>query len=116
MGLNRIKICDVPLDCVDMTSAIDYLDAVIHNNNKCSVFAINPEKVIFANQNKEIKEILSSAGLLIPDGIGVVLAAKLQGAMFNPSVLACPNSSLHNIKLNVSVVLGVSCICYVYCR
>jgi N-acetylglucosaminyldiphosphoundecaprenol N-acetyl-beta-D-mannosaminyltransferase len=72
-----------------MKSAVSYLDAVISSNSKCSVFAMNPEKVIFANRNKEIKDILSSAGLLIPDGIGVVLAAKLQGVKTKGRVPGC---------------------------
>lgn len=89
MHPERIKICDVPLDCVDMKSAVDYIDSVITHGNKCSVFALNPEKVIFANRNNELKGILSNAGLLIPDGIGVVLAAKLQGVKIKERVPGC---------------------------
>ncbi len=89
MQPERIKICDVPLDCVDMKSAVDHLNSVITGGNKCSVFAMNPEKVIFANKNNEIKSILSNAGLLIPDGIGVVLAAKLQGVKIKERVPGC---------------------------
>lgn len=79
----------MPLDCVDMNSAVNYLNAIITGNDKCSVFAMNPEKVIFANRNKVIKDILLSAGLLIPDGIGVVLAARLQGVKTVERVPGC---------------------------
>lgn len=89
MSPNRIFICDVPLDCVDMTSAVSYLDSIIQENKKSSVYAVNPEKIIFANRNVDIKNILSSAGLLIPDGIGVVIAAKLQGIKIKERVPGC---------------------------
>src|SRR5205085_136735 len=44
-----------------------------------SVFAVNPEKVMAARENPALLAALEQAGLLIPDGIGVVLAARRSG-------------------------------------
>jgi N-acetylglucosaminyldiphosphoundecaprenol N-acetyl-beta-D-mannosaminyltransferase len=41
------------------------------------IAAVNPEKVIAAQQNPELLRALENAALVIPDGIGVVAAARL---------------------------------------
>jgi N-acetylglucosaminyldiphosphoundecaprenol N-acetyl-beta-D-mannosaminyltransferase len=43
------------------------------------VIAVNPEKVIRARQDPGLLAQLRTAGLLIPDGIGVVFAARILG-------------------------------------
>ncbi len=40
------------------------------------IFAINPLKVIMSEENEEVKKIIRSADILIPDGIGILYAAK----------------------------------------
>ena len=89
MNLERTEIIGVPLDCVDMQSSIQFVDKTIRNGEKCSIFAVNPEKVIAAYHDVKLKKLLSSSELLIPDGIGVVLAAKLKGAKINERVPGC---------------------------
>jgi N-acetylglucosaminyldiphosphoundecaprenol N-acetyl-beta-D-mannosaminyltransferase len=44
-----------------------------------SIFAVNPEKVMAARANPGLLDVLGRAGLLLPDGIGVVAAARLLG-------------------------------------
>jgi N-acetylglucosaminyldiphosphoundecaprenol N-acetyl-beta-D-mannosaminyltransferase len=44
-----------------------------------SIFAVNPEKVMAAKTNPRLLDILGRGGLLLPDGIGVVAAARLLG-------------------------------------
>src|SRR5262249_12708346 len=44
-----------------------------------SVVAVNPEKVMKARQDARLLERLERASVLIPDGIGVVLAARILG-------------------------------------
>ena len=46
-------------------------------NGICNVvFALNPLKVVIAEEDDNIKHILKSADLLIPDGIGIIYAAR----------------------------------------
>jgi N-acetylglucosaminyldiphosphoundecaprenol N-acetyl-beta-D-mannosaminyltransferase len=76
----RIEILDVPVDAVDMTGALDFLCDHIATGTGCAtVFAVNPEKVMRARQDSALRDLLASATLLIPDGIGVVLAARWLG-------------------------------------
>lgn len=41
--------------------------------------AINPEKIMRAEREPDLRPVLEGAGLKIPDGIGVVLASRLRG-------------------------------------
>jgi len=77
MKPERIDILGVPVDCVNMQDALYVIEAMIAGDKPSSVIAVNPEKVIKAQQDPELLAQLHAAGLLIPDGIGVVIAARL---------------------------------------
>jgi len=79
MKPKRIKILGVPVDCVTMDEAVDWAESVIHGHQPCTVLAVNPEKIIRAQHDRELLDRLRSADLLIPDGVGVVVAARLLG-------------------------------------
>jgi len=73
----RIEVLGVPVDCVNMTRSLELVDNYICGDTPQAVIAVNPEKVIKAQQDPELLAQLRAAGLLIPDGIGVVAAARL---------------------------------------
>ncbi|AEH46332.1 WecB/TagA/CpsF family glycosyltransferase [Parageobacillus thermoglucosidasius] len=50
----------------------------IDNNRKSFIVAINPEKIMKAQQDDRLRELLNQATYPIPDGIGVVLASILK--------------------------------------
>jgi len=77
MKPKRIQVLGAPIDCVDMQQALDVVDFMIKGNKPQTVIAINPEKVIKAQSNPKLLEWMNKAGLLIPDGIGVVVAVRL---------------------------------------
>ena len=49
----------------------------INNKEKSLVVAINPEKLMKAKEDQSLKDLLNRAEFQIPDGIGVILASKL---------------------------------------
>jgi len=79
MGVKRIELLGVPVDCVTMDQALDWADSMMKGHHPCTILAVNPEKVMRAQQDGGLLGRLRSADLLIPDGIGVVLAARLLG-------------------------------------
>ena len=91
MPKQRIKVTGVPVDNVDMDGAVLHAEQMIAANQKCTIFAMNPEKAIAARENPELYKCLNSAGLLIADGIGIVLASRLHGQPFKERV---PGSEL----------------------
>ena len=80
LGVKRIEVCGVPVDCLTMAAALSMTEDWIETgNHPLTIFAVNPEKVIHAQHDPELLATLRGAGLLIPDGIGIVLAAYLLG-------------------------------------
>lgn len=79
MKVTRIEILGVPVDCVTMDQALDWADSRIKGHHPCTILAVNPEKVMRAQQDSGLLGQLRSADLLIPDGIGIVFAARLLG-------------------------------------
>lgn len=79
MNPTRVEILGVPVDCVTMEQAVQWAETTLASTQPQSVIAVNPEKVIQANHDPEVLKRLQQAGLLIPDGIGVVFAVRLLG-------------------------------------
>ena len=79
MKPKRIKILGVPVDCVNMAQAVTVVDAMVAGDSPQAVIANNPEKVIKAQRDAGLLRQLENTGLLIPDGIGIVLAARILG-------------------------------------
>lgn len=44
-----------------------------------TVIAVNPEKVVTADRDPEVKELINSSTYQIADGVGILLASKLKG-------------------------------------
>lgn len=51
----------------------------IEENKKSFIVAINPEKIMKAQSDENLRYLLNRADYQIPDGIGVILASKLKG-------------------------------------
>lgn len=79
MKIKRIRVLGVPVDCVTMDQALDWADSKMDGHCPCTILAVNPEKVIRAQQDSTLLDQLRTADLLIPDGIGVILAMRLLG-------------------------------------
>jgi N-acetylglucosaminyldiphosphoundecaprenol N-acetyl-beta-D-mannosaminyltransferase len=73
----RLKILDIWVDPVDRKLAIDKVRQFLDGAEPCSIFAANPEKNFSVPKDPVLYSAYEHADLLIPDGIGIVLAAKL---------------------------------------
>lgn len=58
----------------------------ILNNHKSFVVAINPEKVLKARKNADLKMLLNNATYQIPDGVGIVYASKIKKGKINSRI------------------------------
>jgi N-acetylglucosaminyldiphosphoundecaprenol N-acetyl-beta-D-mannosaminyltransferase len=58
----------------------------IDNREKAFIVAINPEKIIKAQEDTALMKLLNSADFQIPDGIGVILASKFKGGQIRERV------------------------------
>ncbi|MET3575415.1 WecB/TagA/CpsF family glycosyltransferase [Bhargavaea ullalensis] len=57
---------------------LDLIFARIRDGKKSFIVAINPEKLMKAKKNPELHNILNTADFQIPDGVGVLIASRLQ--------------------------------------
>lgn len=73
----RVDVLGVPVDCVDMGQSLALVDSMITGDRPAAIVAVNPEKVMKARTDSELRRFLWNSGLLIPDGIGVVFAVRL---------------------------------------
>ena len=75
----RIDVLGVAFDNVTMDEAVDRALAMLEEDRPHLVATPNPELVQRANKDPEFSDILSQADLVIPDGIGIIYAAKILG-------------------------------------
>ena len=69
----------VTFDDVTLEEAVAAGEALAAGPGFSYVVTPNPEIVAMARQTETYREILNGAGLVLPDGIGVVHAAKILG-------------------------------------
>jgi N-acetylglucosaminyldiphosphoundecaprenol N-acetyl-beta-D-mannosaminyltransferase len=76
----------VDVCCADMDGVINNIKTIIKERRPSFVVAINPEKIMKAQDDEELKNLLNSAALQIPDGVGVLLASKMNGGAIRSRV------------------------------
>lgn len=76
---NRIEILEIPFDKVTMESALNLILQRLKTKDQQPFFIAtpNPEMLLAARKNQEFKKILQNTDLNIPDGFGIILAAKV---------------------------------------
>lgn len=106
MKPQRIEILGVPVDCITMDEAVDFAESMMKSRHLCTILAVNPEKVVRAQRDKTLLTQLRNANLVIPDGIGVVFAARLLGFNCTERVpgselmpLLCQRAALNGYKV-----------------
>ena len=77
MNANRTNILDISFDVVDFSKVISEIIKSIKLKEKFFIVTANPEIVMLAQKDLELKKIIDNANLVVADGIGIVLASKL---------------------------------------
>ena len=75
----RISILGVNIDDVTEDEAIRLIDSMVSQRGLYQIATINPEFVMEANRDPLVMQVLNSAVLATPDGIGIVWAAWMLG-------------------------------------
>jgi len=92
IGENRVRVLGIPVDAITMSAAVAYVDGLIRGAAKGNyILAVNPEKVNVLQKDSFLKGMFESAALLLPDGIGVVLAVRL---LFREKIERVPGADL----------------------
>ena len=82
-------ILGVPIDIISYTEALDRLEQFMREGGYHLMVTPNPEMIMLAQKDAHIKEILCSAALAAPDGIGIILASRLTDNPIPERVTGC---------------------------
>ncbi len=75
--MNKIEILGVKFDKVNKKTALDRAKEFLASDRCNIIVTPNPEMVENAREHKALKQTLNEAELSIPDGIGIIYAAKI---------------------------------------
>lgn len=74
-----INILDIPLHPVTMSGTLQLARQFIADSNLHQIATVNPEFVMKAQEDIRFREVLQAADLCLPDGIGLLYAARRYG-------------------------------------
>ena len=77
--LPTVNILHLPIFSQSREAAYEYLAKRIEEKKLTRIFTPNPEMLCRVNREKDLRALLLCADLLLPDGVGVALAARLKG-------------------------------------
>ena len=77
MQVNRIKICDVPVDVLTMQQTVALIDEAIREKRPIHHVVINAVKVVNAQKDEKLRESIVSCDIINADGQGIIWASQL---------------------------------------
>lgn len=76
---NIVNLFGVRIDNVDLQRGLEKVDEYIKSGKPHLIFTPNPEIIMSSQKDDKMRGLLNSSDLNIPDGIGIVAAARLIG-------------------------------------
>lgn len=74
-----LEILGVKVDRVGREQALAAIESFLEGGGCRQVVTLNPEYVMLAGKNLELRRIINESDLCVPDGMGIVWAARLLG-------------------------------------
>jgi N-acetylglucosaminyldiphosphoundecaprenol N-acetyl-beta-D-mannosaminyltransferase len=84
--LTQARILGVRVDCLDTKETLERIEGFVGSGRLHQVATVNPEFVMRAQKDREFARVLEGADLCLPDGTGVVWAARRQGCALGEPV------------------------------
>jgi N-acetylglucosaminyldiphosphoundecaprenol N-acetyl-beta-D-mannosaminyltransferase len=75
----KIDIAGVKVDAVDKDEAIAKIDLFVQSGRPHYIVTPYSEMIVFAQRDEKYRQALNAADLALPDGIGIMFAAKFFG-------------------------------------
>lgn len=75
----KAKVLGSYIDLLDMNGVMEEIKTMIRDGSTQQVVTLNAEIAYLAQQDQSLQAIINSAGLVTPDGIGVVWASQFLG-------------------------------------
>ena len=75
----RIDVLGVGFDDISIGQAVEHACDVMKNGGKAYIVTPNPEIVWICRHNPDLRAAIDGAGLVLADGIGIILGAQILG-------------------------------------
>ena len=75
----EVEVVGINIDNVNMDEAAALMEEFLETDRCSKVFTPNSEILLTAVRDREFESVLSSGHLVVPDGIGVVIASRFYG-------------------------------------
>ena len=75
--MDFVNILGTKVNRVTMDEAVKVAMSFLESDEANVIYTPNSEIILYASENKEYEDVLNSADLIIPDGIGVVYGSKI---------------------------------------
>ncbi len=75
----RLYIWGIPIDQVNMEQAKDRLKTIMDEDGFDIIVTPNPEIIMNALKDEDLKQLIKNSTLAIPDGISIIYASKMMG-------------------------------------
>lgn len=77
LGTNpRITILNIVVDVLDFQQTIDLVEKYVDTKTPLHLMGVNADKIIEANKNERMKQIINSCGVINADGASVIIASR----------------------------------------
>ena len=76
-AVNTVNILSVPFPIRSKEETLSLIDLLLCERKNARIFTPNPEILYKARGSEELRRIILGADLLLPDGVGIVLASRL---------------------------------------
>ena len=77
--MGRVDILGVGFDRVALVDAVARIEQRLDGGERTFIITANPEFVMLCRDDREVADIAAHADLVVPDGTGAVMAARLLG-------------------------------------
>ena len=78
-ALPRYRVFDVPFNPITRSAAREQCLSIVRSESFHLMVTLGTEMVMSAQENDDFRTIVESADLVVPDGIGVVMASRMAG-------------------------------------
>jgi len=74
-----VRLLGVPIHAVTMAETLTWIEAAVNARAPRQICTANPEFLVTAQHDSEFHTVLNHADLVLPDGIGLLFAARWRG-------------------------------------
>ena len=99
-NFSRVDVLGLGFDNVTMEEAVDHAFAIQLQHRACYVVTPNPEIVMLAREDEEMRSAANGAELVIADGVGVIYGARILGRPLKARIPGIDFSSALLEKMN----------------